>query len=172
VLCSKTPNQIACTASPQPLHWFCAGQTADYGSFKLTKPTKAELKRANQFRAEVLELRQLPDHDWNDWELDWQESQIRRPPLYIYSEKEHAVLASMRRDATQFTGWDGYTASELIKSAHAYHLDYNERDQEFIERLHRRGATTLRLREMARLVRLCGIAGVPLATFDLQRDAA
>jgi hypothetical protein len=137
-------------------------------------PTKAELARAraNQFRAEVLALYQLPDHDWNDWELDWLESQLRRPPLYLPSEKERAVLARMRRDATQFTGWDGYTAWELIKSAYAYRLNADEWDQQFLERLHRRGATTLRLREMARLVRLCCVAGVPLAPFEPQQDAA
>jgi hypothetical protein len=137
-----------------------------------TKPTKAEVKRANQFRAEVLELRQLPDHDWNDWELDWQESQIRRPPLYIRSEKEHAVLARMRRDATPFTGWDGYTAWELIESAYAYRLDSDEWDQKFLEKLHRRAATMLRLREMARLVRLCSVAGIPLMPFEPQEYAA
>ena len=145
------------------------------GEWTLPKrPTKAdrELVRANQFRAEVLALRQLPDHDWNDWELDWQESQIRRPLFYLYSEKEHAVLARMRRDATSFAGWDDYTVWELIKLAHAYRLDCNERDQAFLERLHRRGAKTLRLREMARLVRLCGVAGVPIAPFEPQRDAA
>jgi len=137
-------------------------------------PTKAELARAraNQFRAEVLALYQLPDHDWNDWELDWLESQLRRPPLYLPSEKERAVLARMRRDATQFTGWDGYTAWELIKSAYAYRLNGDEWDQQFLERLHRRVATTLRLRQMARLLRLCGIAGVPLAPFEPQQDAA
>jgi hypothetical protein len=78
----------------------------------------------------------------------------------------------MRRDATQFTGWDGYTAWELIKSACAYRLNTDEWDQQFLERLHRRGATTLRLREMARLVRLCCVAGVPLAPFEPQQDAA
>jgi hypothetical protein len=148
----------------------CAG--VQIRSLTLTKPSKAELTRANQFRAEVLALRQLPDHDWNDWELDWQESQIRRQPFYIPSEKEHAVLARMRRDATPFKGWDGYTAWHLIQSAYAYRLDSDEWDQKFLEKHHRRGSTMLRLREMARLVRLCGVAGIPLSSFDPQRDAA
>ena len=66
------------------------------------RPTKAQREQAgaDQFRAEVKALRYLPGQDWNDWELDWQESQIRRPSFYIYSEKEHAVLARMRKDAT------------------------------------------------------------------------
>jgi hypothetical protein len=78
----------------------------------------------------------------------------------------------MRRDATPFTGWDGYTAWELIKSAYAYRLEPDEWDQRFLEKLHRRGATVLRLREMARLVRLCGVAGISLTPFDPQQDAA
>jgi hypothetical protein len=120
-----------------------------------------------------LALHQLPDHDWNDWELDWLDGELfRRPSRYEPSEKEAAVLAGMRRNTTQFTGWDGYSVPELIKSAYAYRPDCDEWDQEFIERLHRRGATTLRLREMARLVRLCGVAGVPLAPFEPDQEAA
>jgi hypothetical protein len=119
-----------------------------------------------------LALYRLPDHDWNDWELDWLESQLRRPRLYLPSEKEQAVLARMRRDATPFTEWNGYPASELIQSAYAYRLDCDEWDQEFLERLHRRGATTLRLREMARLVRLCCVASVSIETFEPQQEAA
>jgi len=163
MICSKTSNRILAHRLP----------TAS-ALLVIKPPTKAELARAraNQFRAEVLALYQLPDHDWNDWELDWLESQIRRPPLYLHSEKEHAVLARMRRDATQFTGWDDYTAWGLIQSAYAYRLDCDGWDREFLERLHRRGATALRLREMARLVRLCGVAGVPLTPFEAEQDAA
>jgi hypothetical protein len=130
--------------------------------------------RAKQFREEVLALYQLADHDWNDWELDWLESELRRHPLYTPSEKESAVLARLHQNTKQFTGWDGYTVSELIKTAHAYRMDDDEWDEKFIEKLHRRGATTLRLREMARLVRLCRLAGALLARFELEpeRDAA
>ena len=74
-------------------------------------------ERANRFRTELLALHQLPDHDWNDWELDWLDSELfRRPALYEPSEKEAAVLARMRRNTTQFAGWDGYSVLELIKS--------------------------------------------------------
>ena len=130
-------------------------------------------ERANRFRTELLALHQLPDHDWNDWELDWLDSELfRRPALYEPSEKEAAVLARMRRNTTQFTGWDGYSVPELIKLAYTYRMDCDEWDREFLEKLHRRGATTLRLREMARLVRLCRVAGILLAQFDPEQDAA
>jgi hypothetical protein len=133
---------------------------------------KEARERARAFREEVSALYELPNHDWNDWELDWLESELRRHSLYLPSEKERAVLARMHRNTTQFSGWDGYTAQELIKSAYANRQDCDEWDGEFLERLHRRGATTLRLREMARLVRLCGVAGVPLEPFEPQQDAA
>jgi hypothetical protein len=139
------------------------------------RPTKAqrEQARADQFRAEVKALRDLPGQDWNDWELDWQESQIRRPLFYIHSEKEHAVLARMRRDATPFSEWDGYTARELIKAAHAYRMDCSEGDQEFLERLHRRDNDTLRRRQMARLIGICSqVAGILIAPFDHDRVTA
>jgi hypothetical protein len=137
------------------------------------KKADRERERARAFRAEVLALHQLPDHDWNDWELDWLDGELfRRPSMYEPSEKEAAVLARMRRNTTQFTGWDGYSVPELIKSAYDYRLDCDEWDQQFVERLHRHGSTTLRLREMARLVRLCRIAGVLLARFDPEREAA
>jgi len=83
------------------------------------RPTKAERERtrADEFCAEVKALHDLPGHDWNDWELDWQESEMRRPPFYIHSEKEEAVLARMRRDAKPFDGWDSYSTRELIRAA-------------------------------------------------------
>jgi hypothetical protein len=129
-------------------------------------------ERANQFRAEILALYRLPDHDWNDWELDWLESELRRHSLYVPSEKERAVLARMQKCLAQFSGWDGYTTWELITAAYAYRLDYSEHEQAFLEKLHGRGATTLRLREMARLVRLCGVAGFPLVRFEPDQIAA
>jgi len=141
--------------------------------------TKEELARAlaKRWREEVLALRQLPDHDWNDWELDFLESQLfRRPPLYQPSEKEQAVLARMRRDTKQFTGWDGYTVWELIQAVSAYRLDCTERDEAFLDGLQRRGAIsggiTLRRRELARLIRLCGVAGVSLAPLEYERDTS
>jgi hypothetical protein len=139
------------------------------------RPTKAqrEQARADQFRAEVKALHYLPGHDWNDWELDWQESQIRRPPFYMYSEKEHAVLARMGRDAAPFSEWDGYTTRELVKAAHAYRMDCSEGDQEFLERLHRQDRDTLRRRQMARLISICRqVSGILIAPFDHDRVAA
>jgi hypothetical protein len=139
------------------------------------RETKAdrERARADRFRADVAALYRLSDHDWNDWELDWQESQMRRRPGYVFSDKEHAILERMHRDATPFTAWDGWTVSELIKSAYAYRLDCGEGDQELLEKLHDRGARELRLREMKWLIGVCRhVAGVVLARFEADRFAA
>ena len=140
------------------------------------KKAEKERERARAFREEVLALYHLPDHDWNDWELDWLESELRRHPLYVPSEKESAVLERMRSNTKEFTGWDGYTAWELIQATAAHRLDCTERDEAFLEGLQRRGAITggitLRRREMARLIRLCEIAGVPLARFEPEQKAA
>jgi hypothetical protein len=84
-----------------------------------------------------------------------------RHPLYVPSEKESAVLERMRSNTKEFTGWDGYTAWELIQATAAHRLDCTERDEAFLEGLQRRGAIsggiTLRRREMARLIRPCEI---------------
>jgi hypothetical protein len=154
----------------------CCDSSEKHFSIDVSKrPTKAqrEQARADQFREEVKVLRYLPGQDWNDWELDWQESQLRRSPFYTYSEKEHAVLARMRRDAMPFSEWDGYTTRELVIAAHAYRMDCSEHDQKFLEKLHRQDHSTLRRRQMSRLVGICRqVAGLLVAPFDHDRVAA
>jgi hypothetical protein len=52
-------------------------------------------------------------------------------------------------------------------------MDCSERDQEFLEKLHRQDHGTLRRRQMARLVGICRqVAGILVAPFDHDRVAA
>lgn len=55
----------------------------------MARNTKAQrqLAEALGFRASARALLQDRYNDWNDWEFDWLTDELRRPPEYIYSEK-------------------------------------------------------------------------------------
>jgi hypothetical protein len=122
------------------------------------------MSKADKFRSAVTALLQLPDHDWNDWEYDWLLSESRRRSDYVYSDKEHAVLDRLRNLAKSFTGYDGYTAAELITIAYQCRFDIDDDACDFLERLHRSNRTELKLRQMRRVVGICrAFAGLDLA---------
>lgn len=56
----------------------------------MARNTRAQrqLAEALEFRASARGLLHDRYNDWNDWEFDWLTDEVRRPPEYIYSEKE------------------------------------------------------------------------------------
>jgi hypothetical protein len=134
---------------------------------RITKAQR-EQAEADKFRATVVSLLHLRHNDWNGWEFDWLSDEVRRSPLYIYTEKEHAVLDRLVKYSKSFTHSSGYTVSELIAIAYPYRVDLDEDGQEFVEKLHGWRATELKLRQMGRLLRLCRC----FAGLDAQLDEA
>lgn len=117
--------------------------------------TQRQLAEALEFRASARALLHDRYNDWNDWEFDWLTDEVRRPPEYIYSEKEWAVLKRLQHYARSFTEYAGYSVPELIAIAHASRFDFQEHEQEFAEKVHRWGATHLKRRQIRFLASLC-----------------
>lgn len=123
----------------------------------MAKMTKAqcELAEALEFRASAETLLRDRYSDWNDWEFDWLIDETRRPPGYIYSDKERAVLKRLQHDSRSFTAYAGYSVPELTAIAYMGRFDFQEHEQEFTETVHRWGATHLKRRQIRLLASLC-----------------
>ncbi|MGQ0685786.1 hypothetical protein [Bradyrhizobium sp.] len=111
-------------------------------------------KDINFLREVATRLQQLPNNDWTDWEWEWLAEMTRKPDTYLPSEKERQKLAQIASYAEPFSGYDGLSVTTMVGVCHRYHLDFREEDGDFIVDLHHRQATTVRRRQLRRLVRL------------------
>lgn len=121
---------------------------------RITKAQR-ELAEAARFRVAAKTLLYDRHNDWNDWEFDWLTDELRRPADYIYSEKEWAVLDRLPHYARSFSGYAGYTVPELTATAYASRYDMDDPEREFVEKVHRWGATHLKRRQIRWLASLC-----------------
>lgn len=129
----------------------------------MARPNKRDLL-AEAFRLRVMELRAMPDADWNDWEVDWLDSQARRPAGYIPSEKERMILNQLLASTKTFEGYNGWTVKELLVMGQSYIADLDESNQGFVRGLVTRRPSVLRVRQINQLSNICRM------TEDIGRD--
>lgn len=129
----------------------------------MARPNKREIL-AEAFRLRVMELRSMPDADWNDWEADWLDSQARRPSDYLPSEKERMILNQLLASVKTFEGYNGWTVKELLVMGQRYIADLDEGSQEFVRGLVARQSMVLRVRQINQLSDICRM------TEDIGRD--
>jgi hypothetical protein len=122
----------------------------------MPRQTKAQIEqaKADSFRAIVISLLKTRHPDWNDWEWDWMHDEARRKSDYRYTEKEDAVLRRLILYSQSFGSYGDYTVQELVAIAYRYRADSGD-DEEFVEKLHRWGATELKRRQIWRLAGIC-----------------
>jgi len=129
----------------------------------VARPNKQDIL-AEAFRLRVMELRSISDADWNDWEADWLDSQVRRPSGYLPSEKERMVMNRLLASTKTFHGYNGLTIKELLVMAQRYLADLDESSQDFVNGLAARQPIVLRVREINELSNICRM------TEDIGRD--
>lgn len=141
---------------------------------RITKAQR-ELAVALEFRTSAKVLLHDRYNDWNDWEFDWLTDEVRRPPDYIYTEKEWAVLKRLQHYSCAFTEYAGYSVPELTAIAYVSRFDFQEHEQEFVEKIHLWGATHLKRRQLRFLASLCrrfeNIGYDPLPDYDPVEEA-
>ena len=93
--------------------------------------------------------------DLTDWERDFLESLVARPPERL-STRQAEVLFEIRDDNELISNIGGnIKVSNLIQRAYDARLDLDEGDEEWIVAIRNRGATSLRRRHLGRLKRCC-----------------
>jgi hypothetical protein len=118
-----------------------------------------QAKNGKFFRELARELLELPNSDWTEWEWSWLGQEARRPESYSFSEPEREKLAQIYSYSRLCSDHDGVTIAEMIRVCHRYHSDFAEEDTDFIIELHKSEATSVRIRQLRRLVGLYEIAG-------------
>ena len=116
-------------------------------------------KDGDFFRKFAAELQQLPRNDWTEWEWDWLGAMARKRADYKFSETERKKLAQIYSYSRSCPDHDGVTVAHMIRVCHRYYCDFTEEDADFIVKLHKWGATSVRIRQLRRLVSLYEVAG-------------
>jgi len=116
-------------------------------------------KDGNFFRKFALELRDLPSSDWTEWEWYWLGEMARKRDDYKFSETERAKLTQIYSFSRLCSDHDGVTVAEMIRVCHRYYCDFGEEDADFIVALHDSQPSSVRIRELRRLVGLYEVAG-------------
>jgi hypothetical protein len=93
--------------------------------------------------------------DLTEWERDFLESLIARPPDRL-STRQAEVLFEIRDQNELISNIDGnIKVSTLIRRAYEARLELDEGDEEWIIAIWNRGTTSLRRRHIGRLKRCC-----------------
>jgi hypothetical protein len=93
--------------------------------------------------------------DLTDWERDFLESLVARPPDRL-STRQAEVLLEIRNNNelhSQLKG--GFSVALLIQRAYEGRLDLDEGDEEWVTEIWKSGRTSLRRRHLGRLRRCC-----------------
>src|ERR1700687_2118832 len=93
--------------------------------------------------------------DLTDWERDFLESLVARPPERL-STRQAEVLFEIRDDNELISTIGGtISVGNLIQRAYEARLDLDERDEQWIAAIRNGGTTSLRRRQLGRLKRCC-----------------
>src|SRR4051812_7326076 len=95
----------------------------------------AELIKAFEFHAKVVDLLRTRHSDWSEWEETFLLDNAQRPADFIYSEAQWAVLNRLTSYSQSFMQYNGYTVRELLGIVYRFRCDLDEDSQEFLEKL-------------------------------------
>lgn len=118
-----------------------------------------QAKDGKFFRELARELQELPHSDWTEWEWNWLGHESRRPESYSFSETEREKLAQIYSYSRLCSDHDGVTVAEMIRVCHRYCADYGEEDSDFVADLFKMRTTSVRVRQLRRLIGLYEVAG-------------
>jgi hypothetical protein len=117
-----------------------------------------DYKEINRVRKDPVAVRSLakrllviPNHDWNDWELDFLEHMARhRGPI---TTRQGEKLIELRDDSEYHSSVKGFSVASLITNCWLARDDLNsEQDRKFIEELKASGASAIKRRQLGKLL--------------------
>ena len=132
----------------------------------MAKRRSKKLLEADRFRARVVSLLQVRHSDWSEREFDWLKDEAQRLDDYIYTDKERIFLNRLIACTATFTSYSEWSIKDMMDILYPYRKHLDEEGEEFVEKIHRWGATALKVRQINYLAQLCRI------TEDLPRDSA
>jgi hypothetical protein len=95
----------------------------------------------------------IPNHDWNDWELDFLEHMARHRGRDSIATRQGEKLIELRDDSEYHSLVKGFSVVSLITNCWLArdHLN-SEQDRKFIEDLKASGVAAIRRRQLGKLL--------------------
>jgi hypothetical protein len=118
---------------------------------------RLELIEADKFRASALSLLRVRHADWDPYEREFLDDQVKRPDDYIYTDNQWRFLKRLVSFSKTYNHYAGHTVQELLRIAYSRLLDLDYEDQEFVKKLYGWNATDLKLRQINHLASICRI---------------
>jgi hypothetical protein len=97
----------------------------------------------------------IPNHDWTGWEVDFLEGMTRHHGPDPLTTRQGEKLMELRDDAEYHSKYRGLSVKILIEKCNLGRDDLDSADAEFVETLYASGATSIKRRQLFRLLR-CG----------------
>jgi len=97
----------------------------------------------------------IPNHDWTGWEVDFLEGMTRHHGPDPLTTRQGEKLMELRDDAEYHSKYRGLSVKILIEKCNLGRDDLDPADAEFVEALYASGATSIKRRQLFRLLR-CG----------------
>jgi hypothetical protein len=95
----------------------------------------------------------IPNHDWNDWELDFLEHMARRRGRDPITTRQGEKLIELRDDSEYHSSVKGFSVASLITNCWLARNDLNsEQDRKFIEDLKASGVSAIKRRQLWKLL--------------------
>ena len=98
-------------------------------------------------------LLSIPNHDWNDWELEFMDHIVRHRGLEPITTRQGEKLIELRDHSQYHSSVQGFRVASLITNCWLARDDLkNEEDRKFIDNLKTSGASALRRRHLGKLL--------------------
>jgi hypothetical protein len=95
----------------------------------------------------------IPNHDWNDWELDFLEHMARHRGRDPITTRQGEKLIELRDDSEYHSSVKGFSVVSLITNCWLARDDLNsEQDIKFIEDLKASGVSAIKRRQLWKLL--------------------
>jgi hypothetical protein len=98
-------------------------------------------------------LLSIPNHDWNDWELDFLEHMVPHRGPEPITTRQGEKLVELRDQSEYHSSVMGFSVASLITNCWLARDDLrSENDRKFIEDLKASGASALRRRHLGKVL--------------------